>query len=134
MHRGRRRPPLQRHVILHEEFVWNVENKRPGNELTRSDRLKWTERDKDQEDYKKSVICERNWKHLTLLLPLGQFDPIQCLTLLLPLYLLIYFTRGVNLTPTIKTSGKLLELILFSKFKCEVLCLFVDYLNSPLNI
>jgi len=34
------------------------------------------------------------------------------------------------LTPAIKTSRKLLELILFSKFKCEVLCLFVDYLNS----
>jgi len=58
---------------------------------------------------------------LTLLLPSGQFDPIQCLTLLLPLFLLTYFTLGVNLTPAIKTSRKLLELILFPKFKCEVL-------------
>jgi len=41
--------------------------------------------------------------------------------LLLPLHSLTYFTLGVNLTPAIKTCRKLLELILFPKFKCEVL-------------
>jgi len=33
----------------------------------------------------------------------------------------IFFTLGVNFTPVIKTSRTLFELILFPKFKCEVL-------------
>jgi len=43
------------------------------------------------------------------------------LTLLSPSHLLTHVTLGVNLTPAIKTCRKLLELILFPKFKCEVL-------------
>jgi len=62
---------------------------------------------------------------LTLLSPSGHFDPIQCLILLLPLYLLTYFTLGVNMTPSIKISRKLLEIIFFSKFKCEVLYVYL---------
>jgi len=47
-----------------------------------------------------------------------------------PLHLLTYFTLGVNLTPAIKTSRNVLELILFPKFKCEVLyvCLLTTYI------
>jgi len=45
----------------------------------------------------------------------------RLLTLLLPSNVLTSFTLGVNLTPAIKTSRKLLELILFPKFKCQVL-------------
>jgi len=50
------------------------------------------------------------------------------LTLLLPSNVLTSFTIGANLTPAIKTSRKWLELILFPKFKCQVLyvCLLTN--------
>jgi len=56
-----------------------------------------------------------------------------CLTLLLASNVLTSFTHGVNLTPALKTYRKLLELILFPKFKCQLLCLFVEYLNTLWN-
>jgi len=52
--------------------------------------------DGQQRRHRKAVVS------FTLLLPSGQFDPIQCLTLLLPLYLLTYFTLWVNLTQQLK--------------------------------
>jgi len=49
------------------------------------------------------------------------FSSFSHLTLLWPSNVPTSFTLGVTLTPAIKTSRKLLELILFPKFKCEVL-------------
>jgi len=65
------------------------------------------------------IVCVYVWGRLMICLK--EMSNWVHLTLLLPLHLLTYFTLWVNLTPAIKTSRKLLDLILFPKFKCEVL-------------